>query len=970
MQKTFLKLFVLCAINALLIFSSSASAQLTFSTDFSFVTGSGEPMDVVCTDLNSDGKPDMAISNITGGYICVFLNTTTVNSQTPTFTHRVNFSTETSTSPFGLRACDFNTDGKPDLLISSGNSQFCILLNNTPSGSLSPSFSSPKTFTMPSGASDKGDFADFNMDGKPDIVMPCNSTDSIAVLLNTTPTGAAEPTFSLPARIPAGINPAICKTSDLNNDGKPDIIVSFLNNSYIHIYINTTPVGASVPSFTQQVINLYAFSSAAGISTADLNLDGKEDVIFGILPVNIGILINNTAPGASTASFQTLYELSPGHANWIASKDINGDNIPDIISGDIYDNTTSISLNTTSPNATTPSFYPAMSLPVIVAGGWGGDIVDMNGDGAKDIVYINIPVMNLVTVKMNLTQLGTASVNFGAKTDFSSAGLTSKSCIADFNLDGKPDIASSGGPITHTISFLLNNVTPGAMVPSFGFPNDVGVSLYATNFSAVDLNTDRKPDIVYNEGTSGTSLYFKMNITSPGAGSVSFGSETSISAANPIARFCFGDFNMDGRQDLAYADNVDSKIYVRFNSTSAGGSTASFDAASFFSASSVIEMLSADINFDGKPDILLISGGNVSVLVNTIAPGGLAPSFAALQNFSAGSSISALTAADFNGDGKPDVAACNLFDSTISVIYNTTSAGSSTVSFSSAAQFSSGAYPYAITHTDYNGDGITDILCCNKNSGTNSVFINTATPGAAVPSFATKIDLSAYVGTKMILTADVNMDGKQDIVSTNDVEDKHSIFLNLSDVPLPVELASFTAKVTGENVKLQWSTISELNNKGFDIERKSEGKSWEKINFIGGSGTSNVPHNYTFTDGGLGTGSYNYRLKQIDYNGNFKYHELSEAVIIGVPLRYSLEQNYPNPFNPATVINYQLPYEGFVSLKIYDVSGREVKQLVNEVKQAGYYAVQFNAQSFASGIYFYKIQAGDFMSVKKMVLVK
>lgn len=969
MKKTIIKLFILCGMNAFLFFSSSASAQLTFSGSYGFYTGD-RPMDVVTADFNGDGRPDMAVSNITEGSISVYLNTTAVNSLTPAFTANINFSAGgINSEPFGMNTCDFNTDGKPDLLVSTHSGQFSILLNYTFSGSLSPSFSSPRTFTSLNGNSTKGDFADFNLDGKPDIVMPYNHKDSIIVILNATPPGVTEPIFSSPVLFAAGDNPIFCKTGDLNNDGKADFIVSFYLKNYIHIYINTTPPGASVPSFTQQVIGLPTNYDAYAISVADLNLDGKQDVVFGMV-YYVAILINNTTPGTSTASFYTRYDLNPGHTNWIVTKDINGDNIPDILSGDESDNTIIVSLNTTSPGATTPSFHPEIRLPVNICSGFGGDIVDLNGDGAKDIVYVNLYMQDTVSVKMNLTQLGTASVNFGAKTDFTAPGLPSKSLIADFNLDGKPDIAAAGGPISHMISVSLNNVSPGASAPSFGIPNDVSVSLYATNFSAVDLNTDNKPDLIYNEGTSGASIYFKMNTTSPGAGSVSFGSESFISAANPIAKFCFGDFNMDGKQDLAYADNVDSKVYIMFNTTSPGASSPSFSAASFYSASSVIEMQSADMNFDGKPDILLISGGNVSVITNTIAPGGLTPSFGTIQNFSAGSSISALTTADFNGDCKPDVAACNLFDSTITVIFNTTTAGSSTVSFSSGTQFSTGAYPYAITNTDYNGDGIIDIVCCNKNSGTNSVFINTITPGATVPSFAPKIDLTAWVGTKLIMTGDMNMDGKQDVISTNDVEDKYSVFLNLSVIPLPVELASFTAFVASASVKLQWSTISELNNKGFDIERKSDGKSWEKINFIAGIGTSNLTHNYTFTDGGLRTGKYNYRLKQIDYNGNFKYHDLSEAVNIGVPLRYSLEQNYPNPFNPATVINFQLPAEGFVSLKIYDISGREVKQLVSEVKQAGYYSVQFNASNLSSGVYFYKMQAGDFMSVKKMALVK
>jgi hypothetical protein len=187
---------------------------------------------------------------------------------------------------------------------------------------------------------------------------------------------------------------------------------------------------------------------------------------------------------------------------------------------------------------------------------------------------------------------------------------------------------------------------------------------------------------------------------------------------------------------------------------------------------------------------------------------------------------------------------------------------------------------------------------------------------------------------------------------------------------LPVELSSFTASVDKQNVKLNWTTSQEMNNRGFDIERKSSSAEWKKIGYAEGHGTTNEQQNYSFTDIGLNTGNYNYRLKQIDYNGNFGYHDLSGEVIIGIPSKYSLAQNYPNPFNPSTTITYQLTVNSFVSLKVYDMTGKEVSSLVNEVKNAGYYRVIFDAKNLSSGIYFYTIQAGDFSNTKKMLLVK
>ena len=196
-----------------------------------------------------------------------------------------------------------------------------------------------------------------------------------------------------------------------------------------------------------------------------------------------------------------------------------------------------------------------------------------------------------------------------------------------------------------------------------------------------------------------------------------------------------------------------------------------------------------------------------------------------------------------------------------------------------------------------------------------------------------------------------------------------------TDNPLPVQLASFNSTVNGRDVNLKWATYSEQNNSHFNVERKNTSdENWNMIGKVTGSGNSNEIRNYTFADKGVNTGTYNYRLKQVDYNGNYEYHNLSNAVVIGVPNKYELSQNYPNPFNPTTKIDFQLPRDSKVMIKLYDVSGREVRTIVNEKRTAGFYTVGFDASGLSSGVYFYTIIAGfsgnEFVGTKKMVVVK
>jgi hypothetical protein len=212
--------------------------------------------------------------------------------------------------------------------------------------------------------------------------------------------------------------------------------------------------------------------------------------------------------------------------------------------------------------------------------------------------------------------------------------------------------------------------------------------------------------------------------------------------------------------------------------------------------------------------------------------------------------------------------------------------------------------------------------------------------------------------------------------------------LNVQLVPnfIPVELISFTAETNGSNVELKWLTATETNNKGFEIERLKDCKikklqDWETVGYIPGNGTTTELQYYSFSDKNIRPGFYQYRLKQIDYDGSFAYSNIIE-VEVDAPIEFSIEQNYPNPFNPSTKIKYVIPNVEtrhasslqMVSLKVYDILGNEIATLVNEEKPAGSYEVEFNTSSgignLVSGIYFYQLISGNNVQTRKMILLK
>ncbi len=222
--------------------------------------------------------------------------------------------------------------------------------------------------------------------------------------------------------------------------------------------------------------------------------------------------------------------------------------------------------------------------------------------------------------------------------------------------------------------------------------------------------------------------------------------------------------------------------------------------------------------------------------------------------------------------------------------------------------------------------------------------------------------------------------------ATNAFQDDNSTLvpagtLHSFDEPLPIQLSSFAAYVTGQNdVRLEWSTVSETNNFGFEVQKaQNQPHDFTTVpnSFVAGNGTTVEPHEYSFVDPATPQGTWFYRLKQIDLDGTIHYTEAIQVDVLSgveeagsIPATLALDQNYPNPFNPSTMIKFALPQQSHVTLEVFNVIGERVAMLINGVKPAGYHAVNFDAVKLASGLYIYRLSTADMTIVRKMTLVR
>lgn len=247
------------------------------------------------------------------------------------------------------------------------------------------------------------------------------------------------------------------------------------------------------------------------------------------------------------------------------------------------------------------------------------------------------------------------------------------------------------------------------------------------------------------------------------------------------------------------------------------------------------------------------------------------------------------------------------------------------------------------------------------------LFIN---PNLNAPEPAANLmhDTTSATGTDAITIKTVNL--RQGGSTSGPVLTLDGIRVSTSwNSIVPVELTSFTANTVGKNVTLNWVTATETNNSGFSVEMAKKGGAFSAVTFVPGKGTTVEQQIYSYTVSNLASGAYQFRLKQVDFDGTSTYSNIVETEINSVS-RFALDQNYPNPFNPSTTISFSIPEDANVTLKLYNVMGSEVKTLVNKRMSSGSHTLSIDVSDLAAGVYLYQLTAGSYTSTKKLTLLK
>ncbi len=723
------------------------------------------------------------------------------------------------TQPVSVSVGDFNGDGKLDLaVVNAGDNNVSVLLNTTAPGAATPSFGSPQIFGVGTNPAFLAD-ADLNGDGKLDLAVVNNdSAGTVSVLLNTTPTGATTVSFANHFDFAVGTHPTGLAIGDLNGDGVPDLAVVNHGDSTVSVLLNSTFPGNVAPAFTGQR-PFATGTSPYAVAMADLNGDGKPDlVVTNGAAGSVSVLENTIASGATIPAFADKQDFNTGTTpSAVAVGDLNGDGAPDVVVANAGDNTVSVLLNTTTPGADTFSFaakqdFQTEADPQALA------IKDLNGDGKADVVIANAAAgSNSVSMLVNTTVPGSTTATFANQQKFSTGGGPTSVAVGDFNGDGEPDVVSANSASGANSVSVLFNTTPMVEATNVSSFSAAQITLsHSTRGAAVsDFNGDGKPDVVVG-GLSAYSLTVMVNTTPPDATNATFNAPAAFAVPERALLVTTGDINGDGKPDLIATlstNNQNNEICVLLNTTAPGSLTPSFSAPVVFNAGSNVQSVDvADINGDGKPDLLVTNYTNyVAVLLNTTAPGAAVPTFFSKKTFPVGGNPDSVTVGDLNGDGKPDMVVTNPNASTVTVFLNSTTPGSFSPSFAKQ-DLAVAQKPYYTAIGDLNGDGQPDLAVVGAGNFV-SVLLNNTAPGATTASFSAVSKVPEQSGYNFIKIQDINGDGKPDMVATGYFTGKEVVMLNTTS-PGGTVLTFSNQPIATLSRGTNFTAIGDLNGDG------------------------------------------------------------------------------------------------------------------------------------------------------------
>jgi glycine rich protein/VCBS repeat protein len=677
----------------------------TYSTGTSYPTFGDYPYRITSADFNNDGYSDLATANYFGNNITVF-----TNNGDGTYGTGVTYPT-ISNIPTSITAVDTGNNGKVDLAVTSEAGNSVIIFTNNGIGD-STSFDTGVEYSVGASTPFSVISADFNNDGYSDLATANYASPyTISILTNngngTYATGITYPTI--------GNTPRSVTSADFNNDGKIDLATANYGTNNITVFTNagdgTYGTGVTYPTIG---------TSPYSITSADFDNDGNPDLVTANYITNNITVFTNTGDG--TYGTGITYPIIGTSPNAVISSDFDNDGNPDLVTANNGSpNSITVFINTTTDAFTFGTFGTGVTYPTITTGPIDVTSADFNNDGKTDLATANYNGHG-ITIFQNYYGIGSSTFSIGTTSSISSQPRSITS--ADFDNDGKTDLATANYN-EGNITIFQNYYGIGSSTFSAGttFPT---IDINPWPITSADFDNDGKTDLAIVDATTNNITIFQNYY---GIGSSTFSAGTTFpTATTGLYSITPADFNNDGKTDLVTTSNTSNSITVFLNYYGIGSSTFSAGTTYPTLASGPVSVASADFNNDGKADLATANNGtpdSITVFLNYYGIGSSTFSAGTTYPTAENSGPYYITSADFNNDGNFDLATANYDGDNTTIFLNYYGIGSST--FSVGTTYPTGNATRAITSADFNNDGKTDLATAVQAENNLMVLINTGT---------------------------------------------------------------------------------------------------------------------------------------------------------------------------------------------------------------------------------------------------
>lgn len=810
-----------------------AQRDIDFAAKTDLVAGTN-PYSVAIGDIDGDGLSDIAVANDGGHSISVFENQST-GIGSILFGAKVDFST--GTNPWHVALADLDGDDKLDMVSANAIDVTFSVFRNTSSGDGNFSFATRQNF-VPTSRPTCVSVADVDLDGKLDIIVSNFYSNSVSVFRNIS-SGPGSIAFSAKVDFIVGTNPWKIETADFDKDGKIDLVVTNRNGNNVSVLHNNSSGSGNVSFATK--IDFTAGTNPYAVTVGDFNGDDLVDFAITNDGSNTVSVYRNLSSGPGNIGFDTKVDLTTAsNPRGLTANDFNNDGKIDLVSSNDVGNSISVFKNLgTGINFAAKVDYTAGTGP------YDATSADLDNNGSPEVITANFgsgvslfknqtfsgPYISDISPSQGVvgSSITIAGVNFdatpanntvyfgNAKATVTSASATQLTVIVPYGATYAP-VKVIANELTGVSDDRFKVTFPGATTDANTFRPKVSFST-ANNFPRAielgDLDLDGYLDIVSSEDAFSNDdlTVYRNNGTVAFSG---YSAGTTYNVSNRPYELTLGDLDGDGKLDIIGALR-DSQIIGVLRNTSTGPGSISFASELTFGGALNPGPRSvdvADIDGDGRLDVVTANwSGTFSIFRNSSSGAGII-SFDTKQDFSSGLSTQSfrVRVGDIDGDGKPDVVVANEPTDKIAVFRNT-STGPGNITFATGVELTTGDGPYYLELGDLDNDGLLDIAAINNTSNSISTFRNISTSGSV--NFQTKSDIfTPTSGPYSIDIEDVNGDGKMDLITANEANDQLIVLENTSPSVGTISFATPVNFDAGGNTQPHVVKLGDINNDG------------------------------------------------------------------------------------------------------------------------------------------------------------